>query len=394
MLKNEMLRSTHEAAAKELMEKYRELKGDNHDNITFSEAAIEAVKASYSEKSEKYDTAIPATRYIDNFSTQVARSIKLARERDDRAYERISKSPVWFQKQTSSQKKRKIQGYLKEYPNGAHVEEANVLLAELVNKEDHAYFKRTMKYKPNPDSGRREFYGKKFAGKLRKYLERYPEGLHRDEAYALIEAETGEKAPAPIAVVAESATAKADPKVAATPIVTPVVESVEKVEPVIEEAKEITPEPIPSVEKEEVSDPVKMQVETVDSILESAQDDLDANRLLTPPGQNAFDKYKKVLSREKGNTEAQQGLAKISTKYKTWARSALNKEQYAKANTYLDKAEKATPNDPEINNLRQRIAKFDPAAKKDDAEEQDEVTKSLNNGLEAADSFLKGVFGN
>ena len=78
-------------------------------------------------------------------------------------------------------------------------------------------------------------------------------------------------------------------------------------------------------------------------LLASADDDLRALRLTTPPGTNALERFRTVLQIDPGNAQAEAGILKIGEKYVDIARQAFAQSAFDKAKTNLDKAENVVP---------------------------------------------------
>jgi formylglycine-generating enzyme required for sulfatase activity len=91
-------------------------------------------------------------------------------------------------------------------------------------------------------------------------------------------------------------------------------------------------------------------------LLTLAEQDLAANRLTSPAGNNAFERYQAVLDMEKDNARAKQGLASIVSKYIALSDAALGKEAFAKAEGYLAKASEVIPDAMVIVAARSRLA--------------------------------------
>ncbi|WP_426415999.1 hypothetical protein [Aestuariirhabdus sp. LZHN29] len=71
-------------------------------------------------------------------------------------------------------------------------------------------------------------------------------------------------------------------------------------------------------------------------------------QLTTPEGDNALARYKDVLRLQPGNLEAQQGLERIVARYLGWAKSAVERGDRSKAQTYLDRARMVLPNSKKV----------------------------------------------
>ncbi len=79
-------------------------------------------------------------------------------------------------------------------------------------------------------------------------------------------------------------------------------------------------------------------------MLQAAEADLKALRLISPTGNNAVEKYEQVLQLAHDNPQAEAGLAEVVNRYLSLADEAGNEHDYAKAETYLANAEAILPN--------------------------------------------------
>ena len=76
----------------------------------------------------------------------------------------------------------------------------------------------------------------------------------------------------------------------------------------------------------------------VQALLKDAQSDIAAQRLTTPQGSNALDKYKKVLQLDPANKAARKGIRAIAKQYVALANSSLTQGDLANAAVYMDRA--------------------------------------------------------
>ena len=79
--------------------------------------------------------------------------------------------------------------------------------------------------------------------------------------------------------------------------------------------------------------------------MRAAAADVDALRLTTPAGDNAFERYQQVLIMEPDNENAARGLEVIVIRYVTLANTALSNGELDKAKRYLDSASGVSPED-------------------------------------------------
>jgi tetratricopeptide (TPR) repeat protein len=66
-------------------------------------------------------------------------------------------------------------------------------------------------------------------------------------------------------------------------------------------------------------------------LLDDAQRLLAEQKLTTPQGASAYDRYQEILRLDPENTEAREGIASIVRTYQQWGKAALQQADYAKA---------------------------------------------------------------
>ena len=91
-------------------------------------------------------------------------------------------------------------------------------------------------------------------------------------------------------------------------------------------------------------------------LLNAASSDLEALRLMSPPGNNAYEKYRQVLAIDANNSAARQGLAAIADRYLGLAYRDLDAGRLDRARTYLNKAAELTPDNPALREARNALA--------------------------------------
>ena len=84
------------------------------------------------------------------------------------------------------------------------------------------------------------------------------------------------------------------------------------------------------------------QAEIAD-LLRLASRDISSDRLSNPPGNNAMEKYRRVLSLQPAHSEAVQGIKNIASRYVDLHKRALAQGDADKARTYLERAESLDP---------------------------------------------------
>jgi formylglycine-generating enzyme required for sulfatase activity len=96
--------------------------------------------------------------------------------------------------------------------------------------------------------------------------------------------------------------------------------------------------------------------EQVQRLLSQAGEDLNALRLTSPAGNNALEKYERVLALNSGNPAAQQGIARIVGKYLAMAERSASGKKFEKAEGYLERAEAILPDARGIAELKAKLA--------------------------------------
>lgn len=110
-----------------------------------------------------------------------------------------------------------------------------------------------------------------------------------------------------------------------------------------------------------VPEPVKRPSTTdriVNQLLDDAGTALLANMLMTPEHDNAFDRYKAVLTLQPDNREAQKGLREIFISYAIMTRDAIARRRLIAANDYYEKARLADPDNPELAALDEEMVRL------------------------------------
>ncbi|THB69333.1 MAG: PEGA domain-containing protein [Gammaproteobacteria bacterium] len=78
-------------------------------------------------------------------------------------------------------------------------------------------------------------------------------------------------------------------------------------------------------------------------LLAAADRDLKENRLATPKGENAYERYLQVLKLSPQNQDAQKGILKVAERYADLAENSLLQKNYVKAEKYLESAKLINP---------------------------------------------------
>lgn len=113
-------------------------------------------------------------------------------------------------------------------------------------------------------------------------------------------------------------------------------------------------------EKEESLEPVELYEEgsvqqQIERLLAEAKRDMQSQRLTSPAGNNALERYRKILVLAPSNSQARDGLATIVSHYLSLCDEAIGEAKFAKAKDYLNKVAAIVPDAPGLAEARQRL---------------------------------------
>ena len=108
----------------------------------------------------------------------------------------------------------------------------------------------------------------------------------------------------------------------------------------------------------------------VTSLLAAAEDDLKARRLTSPAGNNAWDRYQRVLEIEPTNPEAVQGMDRVIESYMDLFGIAVGQEDFEQADEYLGRIRDLHPDSPVLMTGRQQLGEAKQARAKRLAEQE------------------------
>jgi tetratricopeptide (TPR) repeat protein len=114
------------------------------------------------------------------------------------------------------------------------------------------------------------------------------------------------------------------------------------------------PEPPPPV-PEAPSQAEFQRARLLADMLYDAKAAYDDNRLMLPAGNNAYEMYQQVLQFDPGNAVAMEGIKEIARRYVSLADAAINQGKYDEAGGYLGRAERLSPDEPELAASRMRL---------------------------------------
>ncbi len=139
-------------------------------------------------------------------------------------------------------------------------------------------------------------------------------------------------------------------------------------------------------------DPARERAARIAALLEAADTDIEALRLTTPPGNNAFEKYNAVLSLEPQNEAAREGIDRVVNNYLQLAQSAAETGDIETARRYVSRAAAIRPDHPAVQSATARLARRDEAESlsRDIAQRAAQVTdKSTRRKLAGARKALR-----
>lgn len=101
--------------------------------------------------------------------------------------------------------------------------------------------------------------------------------------------------------------------------------------------------------------PAKVAAMTTDELLDRARKAVSEQRLLAPPGNNAFEFYLKVLERDPNNKVAKDALRETFPIGANAAEQAINQNQFAEAQREIDLLAKSAPDNYTLTILRSKL---------------------------------------
>ena len=108
--------------------------------------------------------------------------------------------------------------------------------------------------------------------------------------------------------------------------------------------------PAPKPKRLSASDRIK-----IIGLLSNAKMALGENRLMSPAGDNAYERYRRVLDLDPSNAQARSGLRAVADRYLGLADASVRKGDASQAREYLDKAREADSSHPELSILEARL---------------------------------------
>lgn len=147
------------------------------------------------------------------------------------------------------------------------------------------------------------------------------------------------------------------------------------------------PAPAPSAPPETTAEPViapepkLTREQRLEQWLDEGDRALSADRLLTPLGDNAHDRYRAVLIYDPDNSRAISGLQAIALRYLDLARSAAARSAFSQAHGYLDLAASVDPENPLVKSFKEKVSQQQERLQNTDPLTQDGQVVQLNGEL-------------
>lgn len=139
-----------------------------------------------------------------------------------------------------------------------------------------------------------------------------------------------------------------------------------------------------------VSNAVGAKSDPIPGLLTKAEDDIRAQRLVTPPENNALYRYKRVLDLDPGNESAKRGVTRIVNRYVGFADTAISEKQFDKARSYLKDAESGLPQaDAILKQAHQRVSNAETLLSANLVDPNNERIRRLLDGAERDISALR-----
>ena len=92
------------------------------------------------------------------------------------------------------------------------------------------------------------------------------------------------------------------------------------------------------------------------TLLEQAEQDMKANRLTVPHGNNAFERYREVLTIEPRNQIAKKGLQDVVTRKMYIIQNAIQERDLKLAQKHIDQMMQLMPDNKKLKELRDLVA--------------------------------------
>lgn len=105
------------------------------------------------------------------------------------------------------------------------------------------------------------------------------------------------------------------------------------------------------------------EVVSVEQLLAEAELALEVDRLTTPPGDNAYDRFQAVLVLQPDNQQAQRGLEKIQQRYLGFVKSLIERKEFYAIPTLVQKAREVGVDEQTVQSLLGQVKEAEEAEK-------------------------------
>jgi serine/threonine protein kinase len=136
--------------------------------------------------------------------------------------------------------------------------------------------------------------------------------------------------------------------------------------------------------KAQVTGQTDAHAEQIQQLLAQAENSVRELRLTSPPGNNAYEQYRQVLTLDPENEQATNGVHTISDKYVALAYGAIKTDNTGKAGLYINKAREIWPDSEKIQPAQKALqARLDEIAKQKQNTAAEQNTRSAVAGQPA-----------
>ncbi|MEZ5483592.1 MAG: protein kinase [Lysobacteraceae bacterium] len=127
-----------------------------------------------------------------------------------------------------------------------------------------------------------------------------------------------------------------------------------------------------------------VDADRINALLKQAEDAAAAGRLVYPPGQSAYDKYRAVMSLSPRDARAQSGMSRLPALARQRFEDALGASRFSDARGYVDALHTLSPQDRELPNMQKRLGRalFGVAAERLGAGEIEQASRAFDQARE------------
>lgn len=108
--------------------------------------------------------------------------------------------------------------------------------------------------------------------------------------------------------------------------------------PPVEDEKPIVSKPVEIVVKTKTINQNQLNQESITNLFQQAQTDVKKWNLMSPAGNNAYEKYKKILTIDTNNVQAKKGILELVEKYISLASNSQKNQKFNQAKNYISNA--------------------------------------------------------